>query len=76
MPYLFHSREDIAGHEEAKEVIKEAVTLPLYLPHIFVGAREKWKVSNILPYTTLEENVFSGRHNFNNVQYLTLAFNC
>ncbi len=35
--------EDVAGLEGAKEALKEAVILPIKLPHLFVGKRQPWK---------------------------------
>jgi len=35
--------DDIAGLEEAKNLLKEAIVLPLQFPHLFVGNRKPWK---------------------------------
>ncbi len=35
--------DDIAELDRAKEVLTEAVLLPLYLPHLFTGNRRAWK---------------------------------
>ena len=35
--------EDVAGLENAKEALKEAVILPIKFPHLFVGKRQPWK---------------------------------
>ena len=35
--------EDVAGLEQAKEALKEAVILPIKFPHLFVGKRQPWK---------------------------------
>lgn len=35
--------DDIAGLVNAKEALKEAVILPLKLPHLFTGKRKPWK---------------------------------
>ena len=35
--------EDIAGLEDAKRLLNEAVSLPLLVPEFFVGIREPWK---------------------------------
>ncbi|KAL1931069.1 hypothetical protein VTP01DRAFT_10206 [Rhizomucor pusillus] len=35
--------DDVAGLEGAKEAIKEAVILPIRLPHLFTGNRKPWK---------------------------------
>jgi len=34
---------DVAGLENAKEALKEAVILPVRFPHLFVGKRKPWK---------------------------------
>ena len=34
---------DIAGLENAKRLLEEAVTLPLLLPEYFTGLREPWR---------------------------------
>jgi len=35
--------DDIAELEKAKDILEEAVLLPLIMPHIFVGIRKAWK---------------------------------
>ncbi|CAI7602080.1 unnamed protein product [Penicillium palitans] len=35
--------EDVAGLENAKEALKEAVILPIKFPHLFTGKRQPWK---------------------------------
>ncbi|CAI6338483.1 unnamed protein product [Periconia digitata] len=35
--------EDVAGLEQAKEALKEAVILPTKFPHLFTGKRQPWK---------------------------------
>ncbi|KAJ5156034.1 vacuolar protein sorting-associated protein 4 [Penicillium capsulatum] len=35
--------EDVAGLENAKESLKEAVILPIKFPHLFTGKRQPWK---------------------------------
>ncbi|KAF1984042.1 AAA-domain-containing protein [Aulographum hederae CBS 113979] len=35
--------EDVAGLEQAKEALKEAVILPIKFPHLFTGKRVPWK---------------------------------
>ena len=35
--------EDVAGLEQAKEALKEAVILPIKFPHLFQGKRQPWK---------------------------------
>jgi vacuolar protein-sorting-associated protein 4 len=35
--------EDVAGLEQAKEALQEAVILPMRLPQLFVGKRKPWK---------------------------------
>ncbi|KAL5380724.1 Vacuolar protein sorting-associated protein 4 [Paraphaeosphaeria minitans] len=35
--------EDVAGLEQAKESLKEAVILPIKFPHLFTGKRQPWK---------------------------------
>ncbi|GAB7361265.1 hypothetical protein MBLNU230_g1325t1 [Neophaeotheca triangularis] len=35
--------EDVAGLEQAKEALKEAVILPTRFPHLFTGKRQPWK---------------------------------
>ncbi|KAK6357155.1 Vacuolar protein sorting-associated protein 4 [Orbilia javanica] len=35
--------EDVAGLEQAKEALKEAVILPIKFPHLFTGKRKPWK---------------------------------
>lgn len=35
--------EDVAGLENAKESLKEAVILPIKFPHLFTGKRKPWK---------------------------------
>ena len=35
--------DDIASLKTAKELLNEAVTLPLLIPEFFVGIREPWK---------------------------------
>jgi vacuolar protein-sorting-associated protein 4 len=37
------SWEDVAGLEQAKESLKEAVILPIKFPHLFQGKRQPWK---------------------------------
>jgi vacuolar protein-sorting-associated protein 4 len=37
------SWEDVAGLEQAKEALKEAVILPIKFPHLFQGKRQPWK---------------------------------
>ena len=34
---------DIAGLDEAKELLEEAVMLPMYMPDYFQGIRRPWK---------------------------------
>jgi vacuolar protein-sorting-associated protein 4 len=34
---------DVAGLEQAKESLKEAVILPIKFPHLFTGKRTPWK---------------------------------
>ena len=34
---------DIAGLEAAKEALKDAVILPIRLPHLFIGKTTPWK---------------------------------
>lgn len=43
--------EDVAGLEQAKKTLKEAVILPIKFPEIFVGQRTPWK--GILLYGVL-----------------------
>lgn len=35
--------EDVAGLDQAKKVIQEAVILPMKFPEVFVGERKPWK---------------------------------
>ena len=35
--------EDVAGLDQAKEALKEAVILPIKFPHLFQGKRQPWK---------------------------------
>ncbi|KAF2204106.1 AAA-domain-containing protein [Delitschia confertaspora ATCC 74209] len=35
--------EDVAGLEQAKEALKEAVILPIKFPYLFTGKRQPWK---------------------------------
>lgn len=35
--------EDVAGLENAKQALKEAIILPSRFPDIFVGLRKPWK---------------------------------
>jgi vacuolar protein-sorting-associated protein 4 len=35
--------EDVAGLEQAKESLKEAVILPIKFPHLFTGKRTPWR---------------------------------
>lgn len=35
--------DDIAELEKAKDVLEEAVLLPLLMPHLFTGIRRAWK---------------------------------
>ena len=35
--------EEVAGLDQAKEALKEAVILPIKFPHLFVGKRQPWK---------------------------------
>jgi vacuolar protein-sorting-associated protein 4 len=35
--------DDVAGLENAKKALQEAVILPIKFPGIFVGARKPWK---------------------------------
>ena len=35
--------EQIAGLEEAKSLLKEAIVLPMQYPHLFVGNRKPWR---------------------------------
>ena len=37
------SFDDIAGLDEAKTLLKEAVVLPLQYPHLFTGKRKPWR---------------------------------
>ncbi|KAK0660798.1 P-loop containing nucleoside triphosphate hydrolase protein [Cercophora samala] len=37
------SWDDVAGLEQAKEALKEAVLLPIKFPHLFQGKRQPWK---------------------------------
>lgn len=37
------SWDDVAGLEQAKEALKEAVLLPIKFPHLFHGKRQPWK---------------------------------
>ena len=39
-------RDDIASLTEAKQLLKEAVVMPLLLPDFFQGIRRPWKVRN------------------------------
>ena len=40
----FSCRDDIAGLNEAKRLLEEAVVLPLWMPDYFRGIRRPWKV--------------------------------
>lgn len=55
--------EDVAGLEQAKKTLKEAVILPIKFPEIFVGQRTPWK--GILLYGVIK-HLFSllelGKH--------------
>src|SRR3954447_4209552 len=35
--------DDVAGLEQAKDSLKEAVILPIKFPHLFTGKRVPWK---------------------------------
>ena len=35
--------DDIAGLEDCKKCLKEAVLLPIMYPHLFTGIRKPWK---------------------------------
>ncbi len=35
--------DDVAGLEQAKKVIQEAVILPMKFPEVFVGERKPWR---------------------------------
>lgn len=35
--------EDVAGLDQAKEALKEAVIMPMKFPHLFTGQRQPWK---------------------------------
>ncbi|XP_078666140.1 vacuolar protein sorting-associated protein 4B-like isoform X1 [Branchiostoma floridae x Branchiostoma belcheri] len=35
--------QDVAGLEEAKQALREAIILPLQYPHLFTGARKPWR---------------------------------
>ena len=48
--------DDIASLTGAKELLNEAVTLPLLIPEFFVGIREPWKVRK----SRVGEKSFSG----------------
>lgn len=37
------SWDDVAGLDQAKEALKEAVLLPIKFPHLFQGKRQPWK---------------------------------
>jgi len=37
------SFDDIAELEKAKDILTEAVLLPLMMPHLFTGIRRAWK---------------------------------
>ena len=34
---------EVAGLEEAKQALREAIILPVMYPHFFTGARKPWK---------------------------------
>ena len=40
-------RDDIASLTEAKQLLKEAVVMPLLLPDFFQGIRRPWKVRTL-----------------------------
>ncbi|XP_033109549.1 vacuolar protein sorting-associated protein 4B-like isoform X2 [Anneissia japonica] len=35
--------QDVAGLKEAKQVLMEAIVMPLLYPHLFTGARQPWR---------------------------------
>ena len=43
-PLYTSLRDDIAGLNEAKRLLEEAVVLPLWMPDYFKGIRRPWKV--------------------------------
>jgi vacuolar protein-sorting-associated protein 4 len=47
--------EDVAGLENAKKALQEAVILPIKFPQIFTGSRKPWK--GILLYG-VSQNIF------------------
>ena len=54
--FLFHlyDRDDIAGLQNVKDTLAEAVLYPQLFPELFTSIRRPWKVSGDLVFTIFQ----------------------